>query len=219
MYAVLQNMGRVDRQNNAIPGVCTYEVHISFDSVISLYIQIMKGDDANERKQQLSQMMEVLQFLVTPGDCYHTLLENYFEVDSDSTKEPCGTFCSFCQGEVGFFTKRFLKDVVMSVLTETIFSPTNCPTCKSFIKSLKAKKADIFHLEDVPKRLMGPIHGVALQLFAKGIIGLAVSDSTKIGAKDLNPKHVRVTLPVKKVNNATRPVYTIDSSWDGLNTI
>ena len=53
MYSVLQNMGRVDRLNNAGPGECTYEVHISFDSVVSLYVRIMRNTDIQESKRQV----------------------------------------------------------------------------------------------------------------------------------------------------------------------
>ena len=50
------------------------------------------------------------------------------------------------------------------------------PHYKAFIKYLKIKKEDIFHENNVPNKLMGPIYTLALQLLAKGIIELKVSD-------------------------------------------
>ena len=67
---------------------------------------------------------------------------------------------------------------------------------REFIKVLKKHKEDYFHKNDVPKQLMGPIHGLALQLLAKGIIELQVSDHTKVGTKELNDKHILVALSI-----------------------
>ena len=48
-YELVQELGRVDRLCNAEPGTNTYEVHLSFDSYISLFIRIMQNADAKER--------------------------------------------------------------------------------------------------------------------------------------------------------------------------
>lgn len=165
MHYVLQNMGRVDRLNNAGPGECTYEeVRISFDSVVSLYVRIMRNEDPNERDWQVEQMLDVFWFLVVPSDCYHTLLEDYFEVTRTENKPQCQQYCSKCLGHVPTYTKRFHRDVVITLLTEKVFSAATRPIFSSFIKSLKAKKHDIFYSEDIPKTKMGPIHALALQL-------------------------------------------------------
>ena len=60
LYELVQELGRVDRQRNTEPGSNTYKVHVSFDSFVSLFIRIMQGGDADERKVQLAQLYEVL---------------------------------------------------------------------------------------------------------------------------------------------------------------
>ena len=62
-------MGRVDRKMDAEPGTCHYEVHISFKSVISLYVRIMSNPDKDERKWLHDKMMEVLKLLLIPKIC------------------------------------------------------------------------------------------------------------------------------------------------------
>ena len=84
---------------------------------------------------------------------------------------------------------------------------------------MKAKKYVLFHKDDIPSTMMGPIHVIALQLLSKGIILFNIADKTKIGdEKKLNIDHVIVTLPVS--NNARdtpMPAYSIEESWSGLN--
>ena len=54
---------------------------------------------------------------------------------------------------------------------------------REFIKVLKVNKIDYFHEDNVPMKLMCPIHALAMQLLAKGIVVLKVSDYTKIGTE------------------------------------
>ena len=77
----------------------------------------------------------------------------------------------------------------------------------------------IFHVDDVPKKKMGPIHALALQLITKGIIGLAVTDHANIGTDKLCAKHLVVTIPMAKQGSITLPAFMFDSSWEGLNVI
>ena len=67
---------------------------------------------------------------------------------------------------------------------------------------------------------MGPIHALVLQLIAKGIVALGISDSTKTGTAKLNDNDVMLYLPNEMNDNGTcLPAYTIDSYWEGLNWI
>ena len=95
LYILLQTMGRVDRRLNAIPGSNTFEIHISFDSVISMYLRVMRTASTPERNTQLIAMYEVLKFLVTPDICYHSFIERYSELIDKHDKQPCQSFCSF----------------------------------------------------------------------------------------------------------------------------
>lgn len=46
---------------------------------------------------------------------------------------------------------------------------------------LKREQHNIFHKDDIPGSNVGPIQGLVLQLYARGIIGVGVADTTKIG--------------------------------------
>ena len=67
--------------------------------------------------------------------------------------------------------------------------------CSDFVKALKVDKDNIFHASDVPKDEMGPIHALVLQLIAKGIVALGISDSTKMGTAKLKDNDVMLYLP------------------------
>ena len=57
LYDILQEMGRVNRRANALPGSCFYEVHISFDSVVSR-IDHCRQCKVEQRKQPLHIFVE-----------------------------------------------------------------------------------------------------------------------------------------------------------------
>ena len=89
------------------------------------------------------------------------------------------------------------------------------------MKALKMNKAKIFHPDDVPKKQVGQIHALALQLVSKGIVALSVSDQTKLGTEKLTSKDLFVTLPFGKKRTrrgtVTHPAYMIDKYWLGMN--
>ena len=68
---------------------------------------------------------------------------------------------------------------------------------------------------------MGPIHGLALQLFARDIIGVEVADTAKVGTLHFNRNHLRITLPAKDFGDevGVLPVYTVLESYLGLNIV
>ncbi len=69
--------------------------------------------------------------------------------------------------------------------------------------------------------MWGPVHGLALQLYALGIIGIDVADTTKIGTERLDTSHLRITLPAKDFGGEVgfMPVYAVMDSYHGLNTV
>ena len=209
----------MNRRLTAEPGTCTYEVHVSFDSLVSLYLRIMRLEDKDERTIQLADMVAVVRFLVTPDNCYHTMLENYFEFHQDESKEPCGQYCTHCLGLVPDFTKRFKRGSIKSLLSKAVFDKDSKPNVRAFMKILKDNKGDLFHVDDIPKHFMVPLHAFALQLFAKEIIGFRISDTTKIGTKDLKLDHVLINLPMVTVDGEFTPAYVINDSYSGLNYI
>ena len=65
------------------------------------------------------------------------------------------------------------------------------------MESVAASRAQtpsfFFHKSDVPITPMGHIHALTMQLLAKGLIELKVSDCRKVGTKELNDKHIIVS--------------------------
>ena len=66
---------------------------------------------------------------------------------------------------------------------------------------------------------MGLIHALALQLIAKNIIALMVTDCTKIGTDKLRQENLVVTIPMAKLGHITLPVFMFDSGWEGFDII
>lgn len=66
---------------------------------------------------------------------------------------------------------------------------------------------------------MFQIHALVLQLIAKGIIALSISDTSKIGTNELCGKHLIVALPNADHDGTIKPVYLVDKCWEGLNYI
>ena len=63
------------------------------------------------------------------------------------------------------------------------------------MKMLKANKQSIFHTDNLPKTNMGQYHALALQLVAKGVIALDVTETSKIGTNKLSTDHIGIILP------------------------
>ena len=95
MYGVLQEMGRMYRRGNALPGSNMFEIHFSFDSLISLLRRAMTNSDSAERPAQTPAVMVVLQFFVTPLGCYHTFIKDYFEYELLPDKPDCDKYYSY----------------------------------------------------------------------------------------------------------------------------
>ena len=80
----MQTMSRVDRRLNPAP---TFKnIHLSFDTVIGLFVRIKKVECLDERETQLVALYECLEMLVIPGKCYHSAIEHKFEVVYDNEK-------------------------------------------------------------------------------------------------------------------------------------
>ena len=85
------------------------------------------------------------------------------------------------------------------------------------IKLLRSQDEKIFYADNVPAQNTGPIHGLALQLLAKRIIGLSVGDSTKIGTDKLANKHLIVKLLNSDDDGLSMPSYLMDDAFSGMN--
>eukprot|EP00956_Cyclotella_meneghiniana_P018449 scaffold30718_cov36-Cyclotella_meneghiniana.AAC.1 len=165
MYDVVQEMGRVNRTQRM--SNCSFEVHCSFNCLVTTYVRIMSGKDAAERKRMVENLRVVVSFLVTPSMCYHSFIESYFEWNQE-TKAPCGNMCSMCLGETSEFTGPVHRNQIQSVVT-TLIMQTNNVSIQSLKDAIWTARDRIFHSNSQPNR-KGPVHALCLQLFAKGII-------------------------------------------------
>ena len=80
----------------------------------------------------------------------------------------------------------------------------------------------MFHKDDVPKGTdMSQVHAACLQVVAKGIISMNVTDRTKVGTDKITRKDVAVTCPRAKRcvdgDECWCPGFMVDKLWEGLN--
>ena len=135
--------------------------------------------------------------------------------DSILLKEKCGDFCSQCKMDTSSSTGRIHRDKLSCLL---ITFATECVrTTGVLIKLIKSNKNQIYHKNDIPNKMMGPIHALCLQLVAKRIIELAITDDKKnlIGMTDLSPLNVIVRLVI----DGNDPAEMNDTAWEGLNLV
>jgi hypothetical protein len=208
-------MGRVDRNPLAELGDNRYEIHISFGCVEKMYARIMQNPSQSERTLQLNDMMEVLKFLVCPGECQHSLMEKYFE-DPDSARsyEACQNMCSKCNSSFNHITGRIDRNRAASLLVA--YCASKKPTSGELVKFVKAKQKDIFP-EDSMLKYVGTIHAFCMQLIANGILLFRISDEKKylIGKKELSPKSVVLELATKHGEVCA----LIESNWVGMRLV
>jgi len=212
MHTVVQEMGRVDRNPLAEPGDNRYEVHISFGCVVKIYARIMQHPLESERRTQITSMLEVLTFLVCPSDCQHILMERYFEDESSGRLyEECRTMCSKCNQGMNPLTGRVHRTRAANLLVG--FFSGKKHAWPELLRYVKLRSKDIFPDDDKFK-YVGPIHAFCMQLIAKGIVRLRISDHKKylIGKQELSPTAVTVELTMTN----GEPCALIERYWEGM---
>jgi superfamily II DNA helicase RecQ len=192
MYNLVQAMGRCDRDGSLEPGENRFELHLSFNLVLSLYVRIMKCPDEGQRRSQLEHLLEVLRVLVTPYECQHVLIERYFD-DGNQSYHPCGMYCSFFTGSIYRSVGKIRKAPLYSFLVGHFLGKD--PTPKSLMKLLRDKAGSIFEPDSVPKSSSG-WQALGLQLLALGIINFDIPEpgNARIGTELLYMNHVVLTL-------------------------
>ena len=53
LYDVVQEMGRTDRDIYLMPGLNRYKIHVSWPTIVLVYVCIMQNPDGPEREQHL----------------------------------------------------------------------------------------------------------------------------------------------------------------------
>ena len=130
---LMQTMGRVDHHLDTSPGSNTFKICISFGSIVSMFICIMRATTIKECSTQLVAIFEVMRYLVTPNECYHSFIEHYFEIVHDSNTVDCGLFCKFCRRDIGGFTVCFHIQKLRSLPPNNFLKKGNMPHYKAFV--------------------------------------------------------------------------------------
>jgi len=65
LYDLVQEMGRTDRDRSLPPGWNRFELHVSWDSAVSMFVRIMQHKDGDERERQLVRFFQLMQFIFT----------------------------------------------------------------------------------------------------------------------------------------------------------
>ncbi len=169
MYTLVQELGRVDCNPSVEIDDDCYEVHMLFMCVVLLYVRVMQQNDKPERIISLVALHKVLKFLVLPCTCQHVLMKQYFKNSSLLLqKEVCAGYCSFCKKDNNT-TGGIVQKEILTNLHIGLFMG-NAPTPKGLVKFIKLHKEKRYQSNDVPNKLMGPIHASCLQLIANGMI-------------------------------------------------
>ena len=193
LYILFQTLGRVNRRLLALPGDHVYEIHLSLDLTISIFVRVKKQASPQERLIEERQLMEVLSFLVLPKKCYHSFVASYFE-HVPSSKKSNYKCCTYCRDDHEKFTGIFMKEELRKVLiNEVIQKQSNKVQWKDFKKIIKAHQAKIFKRGHVPGKA-GPIHALILQLLCSGLANMKLKDNSKTGSEDISENDVVIEL-------------------------
>ena len=222
LYDLVQEMGRTDCDRSLPPGHNRFEMHVSWPNVVHLYVRIMKHKAGLERDNQMLRFHELMKLCFTPDECFHVALENYFEHPDYSGKRPaCKLYCSFCSSDHNEFAGTFRKAELISILSTECFKGQP-PSADHFVKIIKGFKDTIYEPNEVPRGVVGPIHGLCLQLLANGIIDLDINESGKahVGKETLSSAHIVLKAGTVKKDGLPRILaYLDDDSWKGCRFI
>ena len=161
LYDLVQEMGRTDRDRSLPPGDNRFEVHVSWPNIVHLYVRIMRNPAGPDRDSQMIRFHELMKMLFAPEECFHVALEKYFEHRGSTSRGPCRFYCSFCSSNHTDFAGTFRKAELISVLSTECFNG-NTPSADNFLKTMKRCKTSIYKPDEVPKGIVGPIHGLCL---------------------------------------------------------
>ena len=109
-HELVQEMGRVDRLQNAEPGSNQYNIYLNLNTYLSLWMRVQLEPNSSVRHRQNNDILSVLRFLILPHECYHSVIESHFEDPTLSTpRDGCENNCSYCTGAYQNFCGRVSK--------------------------------------------------------------------------------------------------------------
>lgn len=174
LYDLVQEMGRVNRLLDGVPGEHGYYVYLNVSTFLSLWIRSQRQTDADVRVRSEMQLYEVLRFLVLPEECYHNKIEQLFERPATHARRgDCDDQCSYCNGDYKDFCGQISKEHLIGALQANVFDRgavradklvtflTDKANTNKLKKSVWGAKAVVS---------AGQLDGVVLMLFASGLL-------------------------------------------------
>ncbi len=110
-HELVQEMGRVDRLQNAEPGSNRYNVYLNLNTYLSLWMRVqLLEPNLSVGDWQNDDILSVLRFTILPHECYHSVIESHFEDPTLSTpRDGCKNYCSYCTGAYKNFCGKSIK--------------------------------------------------------------------------------------------------------------
>jgi len=197
MYSLVQEFGRVDRNQTLQPGENKYTVEVSFMCFVSIYSRVMRESNALDRRKQLSSLFDMLDVLVSPQKCQHVLMEEYFEnPELINDRVACGSLCLYCGDlsgkekapwNLGRINRSYLTDWLIYFFNGNTVSPA------SLIRLVKANKECILEGYAKGDKSMSAVHALCLLSLRLRIIDINVTEVKKeerttkhdLGGKDV----------------------------------
>jgi len=218
MYLLLQEFGRVDRNQALEPGENKYTVELSFMCFVSIYSRVMKEPNASDRRKQLRSLFDVLDVLVSPEKCQHVLMEEYFENPERGidNRAACGSLCSYCRDlsreerapwNLGRINCKYLTDRLIYFFNGNTASPAG------LIRFIKTNKRRIFegYTMTTGGKSTSAIHALCLLLLRLRIIEIDMKEGRKEGGSG-----IEVVLRLGRMNDSMAIVS--DMVWASVPT-
>ena len=99
LHDLVQEMGRVNREQNAERGTHSYSMYVCVTTFSSLWIRTQREHNPEVRAQQEAALFEVLHFTMLPKKCYHEFIAEHFENRmSYRSRGPYRYLWSYCIG-------------------------------------------------------------------------------------------------------------------------
>jgi hypothetical protein len=167
MVDMKQEGGRAGRRPEGLIVEDFYCVMISLEGFMHLFLRILNPNesihDSSYRKQQLDDLILMLQLLVLPPGCFHVFFERQFSSPfwtGPLFDDPCVDRCSFCDGSYNNMFLRISRCGVVSVffsLGPSVILDIRCiATVIDSIKSMKHSARLIYgtNLEKPPAPIL-----------------------------------------------------------------
>jgi superfamily II DNA helicase RecQ len=226
LYDLMQEMGRLNRDDQAREPPDKYHLFVSFTLFMGLYLRIMKAKQQSERDIQLGELMDVLRFLLLPHNCYHLTLKSYF--GHPSLAQPrlpcgrlfsCGNRCTYCRKDHHQFSTPFHKGKLVHYLSTKVF--LQGPTGVAKMIKLLGENKKVYFPTGFSSLPQGKIHGLVLQLIAAGIVSLGIAplSSSKVGTDRLSSSDVELNWATTDVGGETVLAHEQAHRWSMMNTI